>query len=397
MITHAFKQLTDYFYSGQNYYFTLTKKIHLTQTKIKNTKLAQELEAACEKEGGILTYSQYRAIEQFGKNGYYNNANADKQGMTNTHIRWGDGLAKLCQKYNCDTIIEFGCGTGELAVATVKSYKKQTNKKITWIGIEINETLYPKIKQKFTQEKIQESFGGIYQTLDPIKQKEKTLVVFPYSLDNLPPEIFLNTTNQKSFPNALLGIKVQNGILQESVIQETQLQRKKIEIKNGFFKNQNNQVWDLRTWQLYKGQRAYIPIETCSLLAKYTEIAKQPTLLIIDEFRPPPWNFERNTLGIPKSLYEKSQQCQNIKKYYQDSGEHNFYYPLYLNPISKLLNTLGFQSIKIDIEQKTTAELMQKKWFPIKQRYFTYAIIASKRNAQNHTILPISFWSKKII
>src|SRR6185437_13570321 len=111
-----FKNIQCQISTTRDWYYTFNKKIHLlTNIQIKNTQLAKELELACVKYQGILTYAEYLTIEQFGKYGYY--ATHITHGQTDVDTRWGTALARYCIENNFRTIIEFGCGTGELGAA----------------------------------------------------------------------------------------------------------------------------------------------------------------------------------------------------------------------------------------------------------------------------------------
>ncbi|SRR5258708_9132138 len=131
------KKLHNHFSLGKDWYHTFQKEIKLTSSiKIKNKQLYLELEQECKKSGGILTYAQYLTISQFGKHGYY--ATSALHGKTDVESRWSGALANYAQTFGHDTVIEFGCGTGELGVATAIAYKKLTNKRLHWIGVEID-------------------------------------------------------------------------------------------------------------------------------------------------------------------------------------------------------------------------------------------------------------------
>src|SRR5579864_1986248 len=111
-------KLLNYYYSGKNWYHAFSNNIELVSTKIKNKKLSYELETKCIEQGGVLTYAEYIHIEQFGENGYY--AHSKHKGSTPVHTRWGKALAILCKEFNYETVIEFGCGNGNLGVEIVK-------------------------------------------------------------------------------------------------------------------------------------------------------------------------------------------------------------------------------------------------------------------------------------
>ena len=123
-----FKKLHCRISRGNDWYHTYKKEIKLASgIRIKNKLLYQELEQECRRLGGILTYAEYLTIDQFGKNGYY--STSKHHGKTDVEKRWDGALSNYCKQQNYDTIIEFGCGTGELGVATAIAYKRITGKK----------------------------------------------------------------------------------------------------------------------------------------------------------------------------------------------------------------------------------------------------------------------------
>lgn len=330
-----FDKFINYFYSGRNWYYLLTKKTFLFSARLENLKLADELEEECNKQGGILTYSQYHQIDQFGKNGY--NAHSNSIGSTNMDKRWGEALANFCRQNNYNYIIEFGCGNGELGIATVKAFKKLSNKPITWLGIEINTSLHENIKKKFTDEKLENSFGGIVTSLDSIQKINRTLFVFPYAVDSIPPEIFVNTRDMISYPDAIIGVRIENGVLREQIIPQELLKMKGRSLNNGFYKR-GKHTFDLRTWKLRKGQRAYIQTNALAVLSEYAaRVSDDCACIIIDEFRNNPFSFGSGVLGIPKDLYKKK-ECKDIEKYYRQTGKNYLYFSIYFDTFYKFLH-----------------------------------------------------------
>lgn len=384
------KQLQSNLNRKKDWYNTYRQKIILTsRVKIKNKRLYQELEQECKKQNGILTYAEYITIDQFGKNGFY--ATSTLHGKTDVEKRWGNALAYYCQKFGHDSLIEVGCGTGELGIAIAKKYQQLTKKHLKWIGVEIDQKIHKNIYDNFRSQKMQDSIDKIVATLDELQTQDSALIIFPYSLDNIPPHIFLNTSSGISYPNALLGIKTENGMVSEIIIPPEILYKKGISLTNGFFM-QNNFTYNLSSWKLRKGQRAYISTDAFISLYKYAKkFDKNPTLLIIDEFRREPWFFNLENLGAPKSLYENNLVCSDRRRYYHESGKYNIYYPLYRDSLFKFLNGIGFQSIDYDIEQKEAARLGGGKWFAIRENYATLAFFATNFVNKKIAILPIPF------
>src|SRR5258708_27908017 len=146
---------------------------------------------------------------------------------------------------------------GELGITTVKAYKQLTKKQLNWIGVEIDTQIHGKIIDNFTAQNIQDSIKKIATTLNELPSKDNALIVFPYSLDNIPPQVFLNTQPGISYPNAMLGIKVAKGALTEVIIPPEILAKKRIKLENGIFTHAND-TCKLTSWKLRTGQRAYI-------------------------------------------------------------------------------------------------------------------------------------------
>jgi hypothetical protein len=392
------KKFTTLLATGQDWHNTYKKKIELlTNVKVKNDLLYQELEKECKRKNGILTFAEYVVIDQFGQNGYY--ATSKKHGKTDVEKRWGGALANYCKLNGFDLVIEFGCGKGELGVAIAKAYKKQTGKTLKWIGVEIDKKIHEEIFDTFTRQNMQSSVSKIVTALDELNtyERDTALIVFPYSLDNIPPQVFLNTDITTSYPNALLGITAKNGMLSEVIIPPEILKQKGIKLENGFFR-QNGITCKLSSWRLRPGQRAYIT--TDSFMTLYTYIKKfnnKSHVIIIDEFRNEPWFFNLSNLGIPKSLYEKNLIYADRMRYYRESGEHNLYYPIYKNTLLQFLNAAGFQSIDYDAEQKKAAQLKNKLWIPTRENYATLAFIAKNLVNKKSDILPITFSPQRII
>jgi hypothetical protein len=390
------KKLYSRFSLGKDWYYTYKKEIKLASNiKIQNKLLYQGLEQECKKRDGVLTYAEYLTIDQFGKNGYY--STSKHHGKTDVEKRWDGALANYCKQQNYDTIIEFGCGTGELGVATAKAYKQLLKKKLKWIGVEIDESIHARILKNFESQNMQDSVEKIVATLDEIPNQQRALSLFPYSLDNIPPQVFLNTTSATSYPDALLGITVKNGAISEIVIPSEILQKKGIQLKNGFF-TQNNRTCDLTAWKLRKGRRAYISTDAYITMHNFAKkFGNKTTFIIIDEFRKEPWFFNLENLGIPKSLHEHNLTCTDITRYYRESGKHNLYYPLYKDGLVQFLNMLGFRSVEYEVEQKKANQLRNKPWFPLGKNYRTFAFFAKDFVDKKNERLVIPFSAQRIV
>jgi len=392
------KKFNSHIAIAKDWYYNYRKEIKLaTNIKIKNKLFYRELEQECKRKDGILTYAEYLAIDQFGKNGYY--SSGTRHGKTDVEKRWGGAFANYCRQNGFTMIIEFGCGTGDLGVAITKAYKKQTGKTLKWIGVEIDTKIHEKIFDNFSSHNMQVSVEKIVASLDELKAytAETALIVFPYSLDNIPPQVFLNTKPDASYPNALLGVTVKNGMLSEIIISPEILKQKGIKLENGFF-TQNNSTCQLSTWRLRTGQRAYISIDSFITLYTYVKMYNLKShIIIIDEFRNEPWFFNLSNIGIPKSLYEKNLICTDRIRYYREGGKHNLYYPIYKNTLLQFLNTLGFQSVDYEFEQKKAAQLQQKPWISLRENYATLAFVAKNLVNKKVDVLPVTFTPQRVI
>ena len=380
---------------GNDWLSTYQKQIKLSKNIIiKDKQIRQELELACQKQNGILTYEEYLTIDQFGKHGYY--ATSTLHGQTDIETRWGLALAKYCQKNGHDTIIEVGCGTGELGIATIKAYKRITNGQLKWIGVEVDKQIHKKILENFKSDHVQNSVESIVATLDEIPNRQNALIVFPYCLDNIPPQVFLNTKSSDSYPDAILGIIVENGMLSEMIIPQNIVSKKGMRLENGLF-TQKGFTYKLSGWKLRKGQRLYLATNIFDTIYSYAKHFKNSSMIIIDEFRNEPWSFSLGTLGTPKSLYEKNLICNERERYYRESGNYNLYFPLYKTSMYKFLSIIGFQSIEYEVEQKMAANLSDKRWFPIGRKYSTFVFISKDFVQKEVKTVSISSPQKRII
>lgn len=389
------QKFKNYLTSGSNLINTFSGKINLRTTKISDRKLAEDLEATCAKQDGILTYSEYLNIVQYGNNGY--SAVSHKDGRTDANKRWGKALAAYCLKNNYSSVVEFGCGSGELGLTAAGEYKKSTGKILSWTGIEINRRHYEAIENNFKKSGLEDSLNLIVPSVDKINHYVKSVFVFSYSLDSIPPEIFLNTSTNTTYPDSVIGLKIENGVLHEELIPAEIQNKKGIFFQNGLFRSQNSQTFDLRSWNLRRGQRAYIPVNSYKVILQFIKrIANGSAIIVIDEFRNSPFRYEASPLGLPKSMYEKDHDCIDITKYYKESGRHYLYFPNYFETFYKFLHFAGFKNIKFDIEQKSAAQLCGKKWIQLRRQYNTYAFIAGQYVPKSYDVCPIVFFPRKI-
>jgi len=375
----------------KNYEEWRTKNYSLKQAQLKNKKLAEEIENATRKSG-FLTYEEFILLDQFGVNGYH--ATSRDHGITPTHKYWGKALSYLCKEEGISHVLEFGPGRGDLAIEILKESQK-INFDVTWSGVELNKDLQEEIKRRFVQEGFKNKLNEIVSDISQLKTRKKSIVVFSYSLDSVPPQIFINTKSTKDLPNAILGTILNQGILREIILDPNELSKKGISLSGGLFKK-DGISFDLSSWLLHPKQRAYIPIQAFSILANFAHKFPTSTFVIVDEFRPPPYPWETGHLEIPKDLHRYRRDIEDLEKGYKETGENLLYYPIFFVTFYKFLHALGFRSIKYDIEQRLAKEISQDNWHSLKGLFSTYAFIAQDKNKGKNP-LPIEFPKSKFI
>ncbi len=377
----------------KNYESWKSKSYSLKKVEIKNKKLAKEIEDACQKHGGFLTYSQFLDYDQFGKNGYH--ATHSIHGITPTHNAWGKALLALCRKQKISHVLEFGPGVGQLAVEILKEARKNKHE-MTWSGIELNKDFHKQIKDRLAKNGFSKNLSEIVTLPSEIKTKKKSLVIFSYCLDSIPPEIFVNTTTKKSFPNSMIGVKVKDGWLEEFLLRSSDLKERGVTFEKGVYVSPEGFSFDLKSWKLHPRQRAYIGIPAFITLTEAANKFNDSTFVIIDEFRPLPFLWETRHLGLPKDLNKFKRDVENLEKAYMESGKNLFYYPSFFITFYKFLNSLGFRSVKHEIEQKMAKDLVDKRWISVKN-YLTFAFLAQNKSKNKTTQFRIDFPNQKII
>lgn len=364
--------------AGRKNYETWKKNNYsLRKVKIENSQLAKEMELSCAEKDGFLTFSEYLQIDQFGENGFH--SAHSEHGITTTHRHWANALTSLCKSKGYNYIVEFGPGGGDLAIETVKKAKK-LDLNLLWSGIEINSNLVKKIKERFKKEKLERNLKEIVGSQKEIKLNKKCIFVFSYSLDSIPTEIFVNTSDQRSYPDGVIGIKVKDQILEEFVLNKAQIKKRSMALKNGIFKDSFGNKFDLKDWRLFKNQRLYLPVNSLSVFWEFVKRSpKESTFLVIDEFRGSIHPLETSHLCLPKDLYLYKKDCDNFEKCYRESGKNLFYYPVYFNTFLEFIKSFGFGLIKYDIEEKLAKEVSNKRWNETNNFHLTYAFILSQR------------------
>ncbi len=348
--------------SGRKIRTQFDKKLY--SARIKNTKLATELEKACQKDG-FLTYAEYMHISQYGKYGYHQTHTY--HGATDVFLRWTKPLITICKQEDYHHIVEFGCGDGELAHSVAKEITDFT---LDWTGIDINESELKKASSRLASLYKTNFTFHTATTIENMKLKEKRIALFSYSLDSIPPEMMINTTDKLALPNAILGIVVKNGTLSEIVPTKTQLAKKSLAItKKGI--RQGKKQFDFSSWKLLPHQRAYFPIGAYEIVQQYIKTLPPDSLLmIIDEFAPPALFTEH--LCPPKDLdkYAPARSCTNIQKQYEQTGENILYFPSPLREYIQLVKTEGIRTVFYGPEHDLAKNIAAWKH----QFFNTYAI-----------------------
>lgn len=399
---NVFQFILDYFLfrlssfvAGQRHYPEWKVKNYTMRTAtLKNKALAKDLETACKKNGGILTYAEYLAIEQFGPHGYH--ATHKDFGRTGTHEHWPKAILAICKKNGFKEVVEFGSGDATLGIEIAKIAQKG-NFPLLWHGVEINKELQKQTIEGFKNHHLEKFFGKVVSKFADLNINKPCLVIFSYSLDSIPPEIFINTKQQRGFPDTIIGITVKNGVLTEQALTKSELHKKGFTIQDGIVAKSGNN-YDLRGWQLYPWQRAYISLESFAVFQDAVKhFKKDSVFLILDEFRPAPFAWEVGHRCTPKSLYKAEHEQKNVNTYYKHAGENLFYYPQYLNTFNSYLNSVGFSSINFDIEQKMARVLCGDLWIPFKKTYFTYAFLATKTQNVSPKIITVKYPARTIL
>ncbi|MBI2033030.1 MAG: hypothetical protein HYT10_01020 [Candidatus Levybacteria bacterium] len=377
-------------FAGKKYYEDWKiKNYHLRKAVIKNKLLAKELETACQKNGGILTYNEFIAIDQFGKNGYH--ATHGYHGITGSHKHWAQAVFKLAQKKGYSYIVEVGSADGSLAIDSITQALK-SDYPLFWTCVEINASLQKETIKRFKQKNLTPYLKQTTTIIDNVRFSKPCIGIFSYTLDSIAPEILWNSKKGQHTPDTILGITVKNGLLEEIILTKKQLSEKGISLTNGIYTDSKGIQFDIRSWNLYKGQRAYLSLPAFSLLASFIrKIPLGSMLLIIDEFRPPPAPWHTNHFLFPKDLLMYKRECENIEKTYEYAGEQLFYFPSYLTTTEKLIQSLGCNVEQTDTEQKLAHDLSGRRWLKRPKMYFTYALLTSAKKTASRKLLPVEF------
>lgn len=377
-LTSYFSFLLSQVVGGRSYNNWQEKNTTLISTSLKNKNLAKELAKASE-PNDFLTYAEYLTYNQFGKYGY--TARHGENGMTGVGRRWPEALLALCKQSNLHHIVEFGPGNGVLGVKTLQIAQKQ-NFSLFWSGVEINPLLQKIIRHNFAKEKLSDKITQIVSNIHELKMTEPCLFIFAYSLDNVAPEVFINTETTKQSPDALVGIQISESMLSEKILTNALLQKKKMLIKKGIF-SANSYDWDVTPWKLSPMQRAYIPTHALTTLAEVTtKLPSNSRILLIDEFRTEELYDNTFHIGLPQSLLTYTRDLSNLEKFYKNAGKELLYFPLFLTVITSMLQQLGF-SYTQDYERHMIDNLLHRKKMVLPKKTYTYALLTSPKGKES--------------
>ncbi|MEI6222028.1 MAG: SAM-dependent methyltransferase [bacterium] len=302
---------------------------------INDRKLAKELERASNK--CPITYAEFIEIIQNGRNGYH--AKNKFHGGTCVDKTSSSLVVEAARKHRVDTIIEFGAGNGKLMRAVIEKFSETSVGQ--YIGIEILKG----VRKEFLRAKPNSNLAvKAVAAIEEVQQVENGLVLFPYSLDCIPPYLFTRTGNGMC-PDKMVGIKVVNGRLSEVMLSDEQMRSKGMVLQNGILRD-GNESYDLRSWNLEPNQRAYIPIGAFSTIRKVVEKVNNPTVLIIDEAADG-YGFRNDDLGGPLEYSPRHHTIRwfDIEPFYKLSGDRLLYFPLPSNAVANFLNSMGFNTV----------------------------------------------------
>ena len=235
---------------------------------------------------------------------------------------------------------------------------------LNWSGVEIAGVLREKIAEKFHSAGRQ--YDQLVENVGQLRQKDAALYLFVYALDSMPPEVFINTGKKTSAPNALLGVRIQNGMLQEVVLSHKELAQRKMSLAKGVMTIGDERI-DLSSWHLMPQQRAYIPMSSLVLLSKTVSRApKGSRICIIDEFRKDKGAYVSPHLLVPRDprLYRRDKT--NIRQNYEHIGTIDYYFPQYSYSLQKYLASLGVSCVLVDSEMALSAYMKAHHKLPRK-------------------------------
>lgn len=370
---------------GKKYEDWKRDSLELQKVKIRNKKLAKELEKASANEAGILTYAEFLQTDQFGKNGYHDTH--AYHGFTHTFKNWSKAIFTYISENNIHELLELGPGDGNLAYDLFELCE-QNDYRLTWNTVEVGDAFRAALKTRFKQNL--KYVGHIVKNIEELPQLNNALIISSFCIDSIPPHLFINTDNSINSPTSILGISIADGIITECILSKEQLKEKNISLKDGIYTH-NSISFDLSSWKLSPYQRAYIIVDGFELLIQACKKVKNPTLLIIDEFRQTTKMLRTDHFLPPLHLNKKNRYTFNPRKSYERSGELLLYYPIYLESLLSVLKGIGLDKVQQDIDPKLASELAHTTWKPPGNRflYLCFAVLATGNFHIPH-VIPLS-------
>ncbi|MBP7832638.1 MAG: hypothetical protein KA035_02605 [Candidatus Levybacteria bacterium] len=332
---------------GRSYKEWESQSLKLQNVSIQNKKLAKEFEEECIKLDGLLTYSEYLKIDQFGENGYHKTHSA--HGFTSSYKLSAPSAFQYIQIHDIHTVFELGPGNGNFAIELCK-IAREKKYILTWHGSEISSDFRIKITQRFHKENLYNFLGSIIESPYNFPEIDKALIVSSYCMDSIPPEILTNTSSRINSPQAFIGIDVKNNTITERILTPDQCKKKGISISDSII-TYKEQKYDTANIALAPFQRIYLTLGSFNLLASTVDKIKYPHILIVDEFRSMSNLYRTDHLLTPLTLYTKSRHHFVPQKSYMRAGKMLFYYPIYLSMIISVLQSVGISNIEYGEEK----------------------------------------------
>ncbi len=333
----------------------------LKTVSLPKTQLAKDLEKLCKEKDGFLTLEEFYQEELYGEHGYY--ATKYRNVLTNTPPRWAHSMLHLCKLFGYHFFAELGPGDGRLAIMTLIEAEK-AKYDLSWGGVEIAAPMREAITQNFKKYGFTAKKEFLVSQVKDMKVKDPCLFIFPYGLDSISPEVFINTSEHLDVPDSLVGVTIEKGILTEIILSPKQLASRGVSIKKGIYDDGKIQV-DLSSWKLVPMQRAYIAPKVLHAVKDVVEkLPSTSRLCIIDEFRTDRGNYVSSHLLAPRNLLATERDCVDLVDGYERIGKTDYYFPFYLKSFLGFLKSLGIEVEYVDSEYYAAQILSTVKELP---------------------------------
>ena len=357
------------------------KEPRLKEWTIKDRNLATQLEQAAADRGGFLTYSELWDITQHGEYGFH--ANHDKHGAQTTYNRWAHPIAKICGESGINQVVEFGSGDGSLGVEIAKAAQSR-GVNLDWSGIEIVDVLKERTYEQFEEQQVLGHLRGIFDSIQQIPQGTTGFYVFSYSLDSIPPEVFISL-NDRFRVTHMLGYEIEGSTIKEIILDDEQLKSTGFDINDTVLSTPNGTEYDLENWRIAPGNRSYIPVHSMELLTQvYEQAGEGSHFLIVDEFFPKPASFNVETCWVKDNVSPPNRDYSTF-----DMHRSLLYHTFQLNTLNQVLLNLGFETIRYDEENRYAANLIglppPEQFRPRGMQHYEncFAVLAQNKDQQN--------------